>query len=61
VIGRKVAIVNKTLPQDDPTRRRPDLTRARKILGYEPVVPLEEGLGQTITYFSSELGTEAPA
>ena len=44
------------LPQDDPKQRRPDITRARTILGWEPVVPLSEGLTSTIAYFKSKLG-----
>ncbi|MCA1961334.1 MAG: SDR family oxidoreductase [Desulfomonile sp.] len=48
-------IVYKPLPKDDPTRRRPDITRARTVLGWEPTVPLEEGLSETIAYFRSEL------
>lgn len=39
------------LPSDDPTRRRPDITRAKDVLGWEPKVPLEEGLEKTIAYF----------
>ena len=39
------------LPQDDPTRRRPDITRASESLGWEPKVPLREGLSRTIAYF----------
>ncbi len=42
-------------PQDDPVRRRPDITLAKKILGWEPKVPLEEGLKITIDYFKSIL------
>ena len=38
---------------DDPQRRRPDITRARAILGWEPKVPLEDGLRETIAYFRS--------
>lgn len=41
------------LPEDDPTRRRPDITKARSMLGWEPVVNLDEGLGRTIDYFRS--------
>jgi dTDP-glucose 4,6-dehydratase len=41
----------KPLPQDDPRQRRPDITRARKVLGWEPQVPLAEGLVKTIDYF----------
>jgi len=39
------------LPPDDPTRRQPDITRARTLLGWEPTVPLAEGLDRTIAYF----------
>ncbi|GMV96454.1 MAG: SDR family oxidoreductase [Phycisphaerae bacterium] len=53
---RSVRIEHKPLPPDDPVRRRPDLTRARKILGYQPRVPLEEGLAHTARYFEKELG-----
>lgn len=59
VLGRKLKVGNKPLPQDDPVRRRPDLSKARKLLGYEPRVPLEEGLRQTIAYFAKELGIDA--
>ncbi len=43
------------LPEDDPKRRRPDITRAREVLGWEPRVPLEEGLRRTIEHFSALL------
>lgn len=49
-------IVNKPLPQDDPVRRCPDITVARKALGWSPVVGLEDGLGRTIEYFRKRLG-----
>ena len=39
------------LPQDDPKRRQPDLTKARSLLGWEPRVPLEEGIAATNEYF----------
>lgn len=48
-------LINKPLPVDDPTRRRPDITRAQEKLGWKPVVPLEEGLTKTIHYFKSML------
>ncbi len=54
-LGRKLAVVHRPLPQDDPTRRRPDLTLARTLLGYEPRVPLEEGVRRTIEYFRKVL------
>jgi dTDP-glucose 4,6-dehydratase len=51
VIGSRSKIVFKPLPQDDPKQRRPDITRARTKLKWEPKVPLEEGLSKTIGYF----------
>ena len=44
-------IVFKPLPQDDPTQRKPDITMAQEKLGWQPRVPLEEGLTKTIEYF----------
>jgi dTDP-glucose 4,6-dehydratase len=44
-------IVFRALPQDDPRQRQPDITRARKWLGWQPIVPLEQGLQKTIDYF----------
>ena len=49
--GSDQPIVHRGLPMDDPKSRRPDLTRARTLLGYEPQVPLEDGLMRTIEYF----------
>ncbi|WP_375773803.1 SDR family oxidoreductase [Archangium gephyra] len=49
-------IVHKPLPKDDPKQRRPDITRARQLLGWEPRVPLEEGLRETIAWFRSVAG-----
>jgi UDP-glucuronate decarboxylase len=49
--GSRSKISFKPLPQDDPRQRRPDITRARKILGWAPQVPLAEGLVKTIDYF----------
>jgi UDP-glucuronate decarboxylase len=46
----------KELPPDDPTRRRPDITRAQKDLDWEPLVPLRDGLARTIDYFDDLLG-----
>ena len=54
--GTTNRIVYRPLPQDDPTRRRPDIARAREILGWAPQVPLEEGLTQTCAWFAEELG-----
>ncbi len=44
------------LPEDDPKRRRPDISKAKATLGWEPRVPLEEGLAETVAYFKSVLG-----
>jgi dTDP-glucose 4,6-dehydratase len=49
-------IVHKPLPKDDPKQRQPDITRARTLLGWEPKVPLEEGLRETIAYFRAVAG-----
>ena len=51
-------VVFEALPQDDPTRRRPDITRARELLGWEPTVDLREGLRRT---YESYLGDRARA
>jgi dTDP-glucose 4,6-dehydratase len=49
--GRPCEIVFKPLPQDDPKVRRPDITRAQKLLGWEPVVGRSEGMRRTMEYF----------
>ncbi|MBF0319022.1 MAG: SDR family oxidoreductase [Nitrospirae bacterium] len=53
--GSKSKIVFMPLPQDDPTQRQPDITQARNALGWEPTVPLDEGLVKTIAYFKEVL------
>jgi dTDP-glucose 4,6-dehydratase len=57
MIGASSRIVYKPLPTDDPKVRQPDITRARTLLKWEPVVPLEEGLVKTIDYFRSKVGS----
>ena len=52
--GAKSRIIYKPLPTDDPKQRRPDITRARTLLGWEPKVQLEEGLVKTIEYFRTK-------
>jgi dTDP-glucose 4,6-dehydratase len=51
--GSKSTIEFRELPVDDPKQRRPDITRARSLLGWEPKVTLEDGLGLTLEYFRS--------
>ena len=53
--GSTSRIVFKPLPQDDPRQRRPDITQARTLLGWEPKVNLADGLAETISYFRHEL------
>jgi nucleoside-diphosphate-sugar epimerase len=53
--GSKSRIVYKPLPTDDPKVRKPDITRARTLLGWEPRVSLDEGLGRTIDYFRGKV------
>jgi dTDP-glucose 4,6-dehydratase len=48
-------VVHEPLPQDDPKVRRPDITRAQKLLGWNPTITLEEGLRRTIDYFKTKL------
>ena len=54
--GSRSRIVTRPLPVDDPRVRQPDITRARSILGWEPKVPLDEGLRRTLAYFKQKLG-----
>ena len=49
--GSRSPIEYRPLPQDDPRQRRPDITRAKEKLGWEPAISLEEGLTRTIDYF----------
>jgi UDP-glucuronate decarboxylase len=53
--GSRSKIVHRPLPGDDPKQRRPDITLAKKHLGWEPAVPLEEGLKRTIAYFKTQV------
>src|SRR2546422_591141 len=53
--GSKSPVVYRPLPTDDPKQRRPDITRARTLLQWEPKVALEEGLGKTIEYFRTKV------
>jgi dTDP-glucose 4,6-dehydratase len=55
LVGSKSRLVHRPLPVDDPKQRRPDITRARTLLGWEPTVDLEAGLLKTVDYFKMKL------
>jgi dTDP-glucose 4,6-dehydratase len=55
----KLALTFEPLPSDDPRKRRPDISKAKRILGWEPKVPLAEGLRETIEYFKGEVFANA--
>lgn len=55
ISGSSSEIVFRPLPEDDPVRRKPDITLARQKLGWEPTVPIREGLERTIRYFRETL------
>jgi len=58
VTGSKSEIVFEPLPQDDPTRRKPDITKAKKLLGWEPKIALREGLEKSLEYFKACLAQQ---
>lgn len=53
VTGSKSVIVHRPLPQDDPLQRRPDITKAKRLLGWEPKIDLETGLKLSLDYFKT--------
>jgi dTDP-glucose 4,6-dehydratase len=55
VTGSKSELVFEELPQDDPVRRRPDISKARRLLGWEPKVELREGLTRSLEFFKSKM------
>jgi Nucleoside-diphosphate-sugar epimerases len=57
VTGSKSEIVRMPLPPDDPARRRPDITRAQTLLGWQPKIALREGLERSLEYFRSSVST----
>ena len=56
--GSSSKICHRQLPSDDPTQRKPDISRAKAELGWSPVIPLEEGLQKTIAYFAARMGRD---
>ena len=58
--GSTSTITRHPVPADDPTRRQPDITRARQTLGWEPTIALRDGLARTIADFRTRLGLDAP-
>ncbi|MGA7506167.1 MAG: UDP-glucuronic acid decarboxylase family protein [Candidatus Sulfotelmatobacter sp.] len=61
VTGSKSKIAYEPLPQDDPKQRRPDITKARTLLGWEPKIQLQEGLRLSLDYFKQALAQESAA
>ena len=58
VTGSKSELTFQPLPQDDPKQRKPDITKARRILGWEPKVALREGLAKSLEYFKACVAAE---
>ena len=54
-VGTNVKIKNMPLPQDDPKQRQPDIQRAKELLGWQPTIPLAEGLKKTVAYFAGRI------
>lgn len=60
-VGREIQIKYMPLPADDPKQRRPDIARAKKLLDWQPKVPLSEGLKKTVDYFREVVGRRESA
>jgi UDP-glucuronate decarboxylase len=60
IIGHPLELSYCDLPVDDPQRRRPDITRAQQLLGWQPTTPLREGLEKSLAWFAQELQTSHP-
>jgi dTDP-glucose 4,6-dehydratase len=54
--GSKSELRFEPLPQDDPTRRRPNITKAKTLLGWEPKIDLKDGLAKSLPFFKSKAG-----
>jgi dTDP-glucose 4,6-dehydratase len=61
LLGSEVPIIFKPLPQDDPKQRCPDISKAKRLLGWQPKVNLEEGLRLTLDFFRQQVAAEQPA
>ena len=61
ITGSKSQLVNRNLPADDPRQRKPDISKARSLLGWDPKVQLEEGLQRTVAYFEAFVSEADPA
>jgi UDP-glucuronate decarboxylase len=59
-VGREIKIRHLPLPQDDPKQRKPNIERAQSLLGWQPKVPLKEGLEKTVKYFAEVVGSTSP-
>jgi nucleoside-diphosphate-sugar epimerase len=56
LMGTSLPIEHRPLPEDDPRKRKPDITRAREVLGWEPKVGLDDGMARTIDWFRGQVG-----
>jgi UDP-glucuronate decarboxylase len=59
-VGREIKIRYLPLPQDDPKQRKPNIERAKSLLGWQPKVPLAEGLKTTVAYFREMIDSQSP-
>ena len=59
--GSKSTVEDRPLPADDPKQRKPDITRAKELIGFEPRVPLREGLTRTIANFKERMAAQKDA
>jgi UDP-glucuronate decarboxylase len=60
IVGTDAHVVHKPLPEDDPRRRRPDISRAKASLGWTPSMPVDAGLACTAEWFAAEIGAVVP-